>query len=428
MIVMGGIIGSGIFINPYVVAQRVHTPALILGVWIFGGFVALAGAFIYAELAELKPNTGGQYIYLRETFHPAVAFVYGWTLLLVIMSAGLAAVAITFSRYFIELTRLSLPDWMIAAAALSVVTLINCLGVRAGSTTQNIFMILKISAILLLIFCGFFLVNSNPNKTEIVPQHTVSFNLLTAIGAALVPVFFSYGGWQTSSFVSGELREPRKDLPRGLLIGVIGVIIVYVSVAYVCLRALGVEGLENTRTPASAVMRLALGDPGARVIAVGIALSTFGFLTMGMLTAPRVYFAMAEDGLFFNSVAYLHPRTRVPVIAIILQGVAAIVIAVSGRYEQILNYLVSMDFFWLGLTAASLFLVRKHTANGAASQSMLYRTPGHPWTTLFFIAACWFVVMNTLFKYPWDSVIGFLIALAGVPVYYFWRRSRQHDA
>jgi APA family basic amino acid/polyamine antiporter len=428
MIVMGGIIGSGIFINPYVVAQQVHTPALILGAWFFGGLVALAGAFIYAELAAHRPNTGGQYAYLREAFHPAVAFMYGWVLLLVVQSGGMAAVAVTFARYFNELVRISMPDWIVAILALGALTTINCLGVRAGSTAQNILMILKIAAIASLILCGLFLVEGSHVKSYSLLDRPVSFDLVTAIGAALVPVLFAYGGWHTSSFVSGELREPRRDLPRGLLLGVSGVIVLYVSVAYVCVRALGVEGLQNTRVPASAVMNLALGEAGARLIAIGIAISTLGFLSQGMLTAPRVYFAMADDGLFFKSVAYLNPRTKVPVTAIILQGAIAMIIAVSGTYEQILNYVVSMDFLWMGLTASCLFVFHRRMEENQTTKQVSYPVPGHPWTTLFFIAASWFVVANAFLKYPRDSAMGFLIALCGIPIYFFWHRSKQnHD-
>lgn len=423
MIVMGGIIGSGIFINPYVVAQLAPTPTLILAAWIIGGIIALAGAFVYGELASRRPNTGGQYTYLREAFHPSVAFVFGWTELLVVMSGGMAAVAITLARYFIEITQTPIPDCTIALIALAILTLVNCLGVRAGSTVQNIFMILKITAILVLIGCGLFLVKSSGPQTP--TQTTYGFSgLIPMMGAALVPVLFAYGGWHTSSFIAGELRDPKVNLPKGLLFGVSGVIVIYVLVAYVCVHALGVTGLQNTRTPASAVMKLALGDVGAKMIAIGIAISTFGFLSQSMLTTPRVYYVMAEDRLFFKSVAYLHPRTKVPVVAIVLQGCMAMVIAVSGTYEQILNYVVSMDFLWMGLTANCLFVFRHQSERQRDSEKLDFRVPGHPWTTIFFIAASWFVVLNAFLKYPRDSLIGLSIALAGIPVYFFWKKSK----
>src|SRR6267142_7054362 len=207
MIVMGGIIGSGIFINPYVVARQVTTPFLILGVWALGGVIALAAAFIWAELAALRPEVGGQYAYLREAYHPLIAFLYGWGLLLVIQTGGMAAVAITFARYFLELTAVPVADWKIAVLALSTLTVINCLGVRAGGTAQSFLMVLKIVAIVALIICGLVLITPSPVIREndlssgTAGIGTVigpfSFNFLTTIGAAMVPVLFSYGGWQT---------------------------------------------------------------------------------------------------------------------------------------------------------------------------------------------------------------------------------------
>ncbi len=422
MIVMGGIIGSGIFINPYVVARQVHTPFLILGAWLAGGAVALAGAFVYAELAARRPEVGGQYAYLREAFHPSVAFLYGWALLLVIQTGGMAAVAVTFARYFSELTGTSLPDWAVAAATLALLTAVNCLGVRAGSNVQSLLMVLKILAVAALIACGLFAVASPHPLTEgPLLDRPASFGLLAALGAALTPVMFAYGGWQTASFVSGEMREPRRDLPRGLLLGVCGVVLLYTLVNVAALRALGAEGLAATTTPASAVMRLVWGEAGARLIAVGIAVSTLGFLSQSMLTAPRVYFAMAEDGLFFRGVARLDPRTRAPVAAIALQGFFAAVIAASGRYEQILNYVVSVDFIWFGLTALSLFVFRRMRHEEAAG----FRVPGHPYTTALFAAACALIVAATVYQYPYNSALGFLILATGVPVYFLWRGKKD---
>ncbi|MEY2541073.1 MAG: basic amino acid/polyamine antiporter, family [Verrucomicrobiota bacterium] len=427
MIVMGGIVGSGIFINPYVVARQVHTPALILGAWLAGGIVALAGAFVYAELAARRPEVGGQYAYLRQAFHPSVAFLYGWTLLLVTQTGGMAAVAVTFSRYFLEITHAPMTDWAVAVAALVILTIINCLGVRAGTSVQNGLMILKILAIAALVICGLvFVGSSRATWTPVLDRH-MSPGLLAGMGAAMTPVMFAYGGWQTASFVAGEMREPRRDLARGIIFGVIGVMILYTAVNFVCLHALGADGLAQTTTPVSSVMRLALGERGAALIAVGIAISTLGFLSQGMLTAPRVYFAMAEDGLFFKSVAWLDPRTRVPVVAIALQGALAVVIALSGRYEQILNYVISVDFVWFGLTATTLFVFRRQNPKIANGTSDGFRVPGHPWTTAFFITACALVVAATVYNYPRNSVIGWAILAAGVPVYFFWRWWRRDD-
>ena len=422
MIVMGGIIGSGIFMNPYVVARQVHTTFLILGVWVFGGLLALIAAFIWAELAVWRPDVGGQYAYLREAFHPSVAFLYGWVLLLVIQTGGMAAVAVTFARYFLEMVRLPISDSVLAAVVLTVLTLINCLGVRAGSTVQSIFMVLKIIAIVTLVVAGLLLIAPDavaPSATGVLDR-PLSFDLLTAVGAAMVPVLFAYGGWQTATFVAGEIKEPARNLSRGLIFGVAGVIVLYLAANIVYIRVLGTDGLAMATAPASQVMSR-LGPWGGRIIATGIAISTVGFLSQSMLTAPRVYFAMAQDGLFFKQVATVHPRTRAPIVAIVLQGVLAIIISFWGRYEQILNYVVSMDFIFFGLTACCIFVFRKREGLPTTT-----RTPGHPFTTLLFIAACWLVVINTIMQYPSNTLIGVAILAAGVPAYIFWSKRSQN--
>ena len=417
MAVMGGIIGAGIFINPYLVAQRVPAAPLILAVWIAGGLIALVGGFIYAELAARLPVVGGQYAYLREALHPAVAFIYGWVLLLVIQTGGMAAVAVTFARYFIELTQWPLNDSLVAAAALGLLTLINCLGVRAGSRVQSVMTLIAIGAIGVLV-AGSFWWNGTPAATVAPP---LPANLFLAFGAAMTPVLFAYGGWQTSSFLAGEVRDAPRILPRALILGVIGVIVVYTAVNVAYLRVLGPAALAGTTTPASSVMHALMGARGAQFIAAGIAFSAFGFLAQSMLTAPRVYFAMAEDGVFFRSVAWVHPRTRVPVVAIALQGVWAIAIALTGTYAQVVNYVVAMDCIFFGLTAVCLFVLRRRGMGAAA-----FRVPGHPWTTLLFIAAQWLIVVSTFAHDPARSLIGLGIAATGLPAYYLWRaRSRR---
>jgi APA family basic amino acid/polyamine antiporter len=431
MAVMGGIIGAGIFINPYLVAERVDTSFLILSVWIAGGIVALLGGFLYAELAARLPVVGGQYAYLREALHPGVAFLYGWVLLLVIQTGGMAAVAVTFARYFLELTGWPIGDSLVAASALALLTAINCCGVRAGSRVQSAMTLTAVAAIALLEFFSFSRGGASQiSFRPILPQRP-SLNLALAFGSAMTPVLFAYGGWQTSSFLGGEVRDPRKTLPRGLILGVLGVIAVYTSVNFVYVRALGPAGLAATTTPASAVMRGALGPRGGALIAAGIAFSAFGFLAQSMLTAPRVYFAMAEDRVFFRTVAWVHPRTRVPVVAIALQGVWAILIALTGTYAQVVNYVVAMDSVFFGLTGVCLLRLRHRDASSSAAPpgTIGYRVPGHPWTTLLFIAAEWLVVLSTFARDPRRSFIGLAIAVAGLPVYFFWRaKSREATA
>ena len=421
MLVMGGIIGSGIFVTPAEVARHVTTPLLIVGVWVLGGLVALAASFIYAELAGRRPEVGGQYAYLRDAYGPMPAFLYGWALLLVIQSGGMAAVAITFARYLGDLVQVPLSDNAVALGVLALLTLVNCLGVRSGSNLQSGLMVLKILAISVLVFAGWLLVPAiGPRPQAMAPG---SASTLAAIGAAMTPVMFSYGGWQTSSFVAGEMRDPRRDLARGLLLGVAGVVILYTAVAFVCVHSLGAAGLAYSKTPATDVMRLALGSKGATFIAIGITISTLGFLSQGMLTAPRVYFAMAEDDLFFRSVAKVSSRTRVPVVAIILQGVAAAVIAASGTFGQILSYVVSVDFIFFGLTGLALFVFRRRDPD----QDVPFKVWGHPFTTAFFVIACWTVVIATVANNPVNAIIGYAILAAGIPACLYWQRSKSRS-
>jgi APA family basic amino acid/polyamine antiporter len=425
LIVMGGIIGAGIFKNPALVAKELHTPALVLGAWAIGGGMALVGAFVYAELAALRPQSGGQYAYLRDAYHPMVAFLYGWTLLLVTQTGGMAAVAVNFASYLHQVSpQLLVSEKLIAVALIALLTVINCFGVRMGSNVQSGLMIAKLAAIVLLIGAGLFLIApANPSPGQVSPESCGGWKGLMA---AMVPVFFAYGGWQTASFISGEMKHPERDLPRGLLIGVVGVITVYLLVTFVCLKGLGVEGLAKSATPASDVMRLALGETGAKIISLGIIVSIAGFLSQGMLTAPRVYYSMARDGVFFKLVGWLHPKNQAPVAAIALQGICTAVIAAAVDYGNILNFVVAIDLLFFGLTGAALlvFRARQSRATGGPAAARHVRVPGHPFTTTAFVLACWSLAVVTVVQFHNSAGAGVVILAAGAVVYQFWRVRR----
>ena len=414
LIVMGGIIGSGIFVNPSVVAARAGNGAGALGAWALGGAIALAGAYIYAELGSRRPEAGGQYAYLREAFHPGLAFAYAWALLLLIQTGGMAASAMTFARYLRELAHVPLAEGVLSALVLAALTLVNALGVRAGAGTQNVLMVLKIAAILAIVAAGFAL-----GSHSAAPPATAA-PAATGFGSAMVPVLFAYGGWQTAAFVGGEVKDPARTLPRGMVLGVVGVVFLYLAVNISCLRVLGAAGLAATPAPAATLMRAAFGETGARVLALGVAASTLGFLSQSMLTAPRVYYAMAADGLFFSGIARVNARTHVPVRAVVLQGVAATVIALTGEYGRILDTVVSADWIFFGLSAACVFALRRHDA--AAGATTTATVPFHPWTTLAFIAASAWIVFQSLAHDPRNGAIGVALMLAAWPVYLLWRR------
>jgi basic amino acid/polyamine antiporter, APA family len=436
MLVMGGIVGSGIFINPYVVANLVHTPALILGAWVAGGALAILGAFIYAELADRMPVVGGQYAYLREAFHPALGFLYGWVCLFVINGGSTAAVAVTCAKYSRNIFHTAISDSWMAAGVVVVLTAINLFGVRAGSSVQSVFMVLRILAIAMVVACGaWYLTHAStaphPAWHPLLDQ-PLSFGLLTAFGATMVPVMFAYGGWQTSNYVASEIRDPRKILPRALLLGVVGIIVLYVSVNFIYVEALAPAGLARTPTPAFEVMRRGLGGPGGTIISVAIAISTLGFLSQVILTYPRIYFAMAEDGILPHQFSWLGPRSRAPVSAILLQSAATISAVLLGTYEQILSYVVVMDWLFFGLTASCLFVFRKREKIAAAArgipQSTGFRVPGHPWTTGLFAAVSWLITLNTIYKYPRNAGMALCILFAGVPAFFLLRRRARRQA
>ncbi len=422
MLVMGGIVGGGIFVNPSVVANIVHTPSLILGAWALGGIVALAGAFVYAELAARLPKAGGHYAYMREAFHPAVAFMFGWATLLVVQTGGIAAIAVAFARYLRTLVPLPLPDAMVALLALGVVTTINCVGVRAGNAAQRTFMLLKIAAIATIVLCGLAVVFQGEGSVVAAalsagPNAAPTPEPWTAIFAALTPVMFAYGGWQTASFVAAELKHPARDLSRAMIYGVLGVVTLYLSVNAICLLVLGAPALAATKTPAAAVMDHVTGGAGATVLSVFVAVSTFGFLTQSLFTVPRLYQVMAADGMFVRSVAYISPRTHVPTVAIVLQGVVAGVIAVAGTYESIMSYVISVDFLFYGLAALALLTFARRGVGDPG-----YRVPGGMLTTVAFMLACWGIVAATIIHDPEHALIGLAALSLGLPTYFVWRR------
>lgn len=419
MVVVGGIIGAGIFLNPAIVAQRTGTPALTLAVWGLGGVIALAGAFIFGELGHRKPEAGGGYVYLRDAFGALPAFLYAWALLLVIATGAIAAVAVTFANYAAPM--LGIPDGYrreLGAAAIMALSIVNYLGVKPGAVTQNVFTVLKLVALAALIITG--LILAGP-ETEAAVAASAPSSLLLAIGTALVPVLFSFGGWQQANFIAEEVIDAPRTLPRALGLGVLIVVVVYILANVTYLKVLGIGGLSASTAPASDTMGNILGEPGRRLMAAGIAISTFGFLNLVILVSPRVYRAMAGDGLFFASFARLHPRYRTPAVAILFQAAWAIVLVYSGTYGQLLDYVVFGDWIFFGLTAATLIVFRRRDPDNGDGG---YRMPLYPWLLILFLLAAAYVVAGSILSNPGNALRGSLLLLAGVPVFLIWRKLR----
>ncbi|MCR4373362.1 MAG: amino acid permease, partial [Acidobacteria bacterium] len=328
MIVIGGIIGSGIFINPYLVARQLDSTSLVLLAWAVGGAVALAGAFAYGELGQRLPKAGGQYVYLSRAWHPLVGFLYGWALLFMIETGAMAAVAITFAQYASRMAGGDGADpQVIAVAAIVVLSAINYVGVKPGSQVLNVFVILKVAALAALIMFAW----TGPEAPGWLTAARVDATPSTALtfGVAMIPILFAYGGWQNANYVAEEMRDPRRHLPIALLVGTLTVVVVYLLANVAYLRTLGLDGLAATETPAAEAAGRWFGSAGERLIAGAIAISTFGFLNLAILAPTRVYFAMARDGAFVPALARLHPRFHTPAAAIVLQSAWAIVLTLT---------------------------------------------------------------------------------------------------
>jgi APA family basic amino acid/polyamine antiporter len=419
MVVVGGIIGAGIFINPYLVAQRLPTAGWILAAWGFGGLVALAGAFAFAELAALFPAAGGEYAYLREAYHPVVGFLFGWASLVMIQGGGLAAVAITFAQYLLRLAGAAGADARpFAVGAIVIVALVNYAGVKPGSRLLNALVLLKVGALVVLIAGGLLLARGLPAAPVAPAAVTVprpSATLL-AFGAALVPILFSYGGWQSVNTLAEEIREPRRTLPRALFAGTLVVLVVYLLVNVVYLATLGRDGLAATVTPAADAVRRLFGGRADRWIAAAIAVSTFGFLDLTLLAPTRISYAMSRDGVFFPALSRLHPRFGTPHRAILLQAAWAIVLMLTGTYGGLVDSVVFADWIFFALTVAAVLLLRRRIPV-ASRKPGTFVSPGYPFLPLLFLAAALLVLAGVVRSNPTRAALGVVLLAAGLPIY-----------
>ena len=413
MVVVGGVIGSGIFLTPAAIARQTGSSTEQLLAWGTGGVLALIGALCYAELGARRPRAGGGYVNLRESFGLVVAFVYGWNMLVVNYSGSLAAVATIFVQYAAAAFGITLKDGRpFAVAAIVFLAGINWFGIRAGSLAQNILTVLKLAAIAALIAIGLVARGAPPPTAPPAPLNPLAF------GGVLLPVLFAYGGWAYATNIAGEIREPQRNLPRALFFGMLLVAACYLLANLAYLLVLGHDGLAASTAPAADLMRRVFGEAGARVIAVGIAISTLGFCNISLIGAARVFQAMGADGVFFRVAGRLHPRWRTPNIALFMLAGWGCVLAWTGTFDQLLNYSTTGD--WLGYAAvvATLFWYRRHDTPEATP----FRIPLFPLLPLVFLVAVLWVVAATIWKSPHDAGMGALITVAGLPVYFVWRR------
>ncbi|MCL4548857.1 MAG: amino acid permease [Bacteroidetes bacterium] len=420
MIAIGSTIGSGIFFTPSLIAKSLNDPLLILFAWLVGGLMALSGALTFSELGSMFPEAGGVYVYLNKAYGELAGFLYGWAYFLVVNTGGIAALAIAFSTYFGYFIYLTLWEIkLVGVAGIVFVTIINIVGVKAAGIFSDIFTVLKLIGIIGLILVGF--IFGSGATTNFFESIHLSQNAGSAFAVAMVGVLWSYGGWQHATFTAGEAINPKKDLPRAMITAAVAVTLIYIltNIAYMFLMTPGEIG--STPTLAADAVQKVLGAIGGSLIAIAIFISTFGTTGIYTLTAPRIYYAMATDKIFFPKIAELHPKYRTPVYAIVVQSIWAITLIMFwGTFENLIAYVVFTDWIFFGMTAASIFIFRRKLPQIERP----YSTFGYPVTPLFFTAmAVWFVV-NTLIEKPQQAWAGLLFLGIGIPVYYFWKRKR----
>ena len=420
LLLVGTVIGSGIFLVPGgVVQQSSGHVGLALTVWFLGGVLSLLGALTYGELGAMNPAAGGIYVYIRDAFGRLPAFLYGWTLFFVISSGSLATLAVAFSRYLDQLIDLSpLVARLVSILVIVLITIINVVGTRRSANVQNWTTGVKVAAIVVMSLA---LIAMGDRMGSIGGQPWPGIGttaLISGVGTAMIGVLWAYEGWQYVTFAAGETVDAERNFPRAMLIGTSALIALYLlpNVAYIA--ALGPEGVARSERVASEAVTALMGPTAGTLIAAAILVSIFSAANGLTLTAPRVYFAMAKDRVFFSRLADVHPRFGTPAFAIIVSSAWAILLAATGTFEQLLTYVVFAGWIFYALGAASIFVYRRTRATAPRPFSV----PLYPLTPLLFILAAAAIVLNTLVAQPGRAAIGLAVVLLGVPVYLVWRR------
>ena len=415
-IVIGGVIGGGIFRTPATVAERTASGLPVLALWAVGGLLTLAGVLCYAELGARRPQAGGIYIYLREAFGPLPAFLFGWTMALINYPGSVAAVATTFADYACR--AVGLPGlWVkpLAVGAIAFIVAVNFFGIRAGAWMQNLFTVLKLAAITMLIVVGLALAHGHLGSVaEVDTAHPVPDG---AWIGALLPVLFAYGGFHYLNDMAGEVRDPQRTLPRALTLGMIGVVLCYLLVNVAYLVGLGHAGLAASIAPAADVMSHVFGARGATIMAIGIACSTFGYCSIAIAGGARVLQTMGADRMFFRAVGQIDSRWRAPQVALAVLGIWAIVLTLSGSFGQLLNYTTVGEWLGHAFGIATLFWYRRRFAG----QPLPYRVPLYPVLPFVFVCTVLGVIAATAIDTPGDAGMSLVIIACGVPVYGLWR-------
>lgn len=423
-IVVGTMIGSGIFINPPNVAQAVGTPLKILIIWILGGVLSFFGALAIAEMASMYSQAGGIYIYLREAYGPFLAFLFGWTLFLVVEAGTIATLVVGFStKYLPHFVDLSGGQAKVVAVSLiAILAAINFTGVKRGAGVMNFLTVIKFAGLIGMCAIVFiFAKGTTGNILSAANAAPVARSFWGGFGIALVAALWAYKGWETSTYCAGETRNPQRNLPLGLFIGTMCVIVLYVLANLAYLYVFPADQMAQSTRIASDVMQAAVGPIGASAIALIILLSITGTANGHFLTSPRLFYAMAKDGLFFKNVAKVHPKYRTPYISILLLAVWAGLLSLSGTFEQLYSYVIFGFWIFMGLTVAGVIILRKKRPDLPRP----YRTWGYPVTPLLFILSSVYLTLNSLIESFWNSFAGLAIIALGIPAYLYWDKKRR---
>ena len=426
MIVIGGIVGSGIFLSPSEIASAVPAPVLMMAVWVIGGMFSFFGAVAFAELGAAMPEAGGIYVFLREAYGPLLSFLFGWTLFLVIDSGSIATLAVAFSHNILpRLVDYSpLMKKILSGAFVVFLGIVNFVGLKWGSRLQNWTTYLKTAAIIIIVSAVFVFTRGHGNIKNFVEPGPGHFNLplLGAFGIGLIASLWAYKGWEAATYSAGEVKNPQKNLPLGILIGTIAVIVLYIlaNLAYLYIMPVGKIAASEGRV-ALDVMQIISGPFLAVVITVLILFSILGAANQNMLTSPRVYFAMARDGMFFKKIAEVHPKFLTPHISIIAITVWATLLTLTGSFAQLFTYVIFGEWIFFGMTVASVIVLRKKRPD----LERPYKTWGYPVTPIIFVLAAVGVAIFALIGQFKNAMGGLMIILIGVPAYFFWRTTRR---
>ena len=418
LLVIGAIIGSGIFLTPSNIARTVHQVDWMLLVWVAGGILSFCGALTYAELGAALPRAGGIYVYLREAYGPLPAFLYGWCAFFVTQSGSIATLAAAFSIYLGYLIPIShLKAKVFSAICIAVLTSLNCLGVRLGAWVQNILTLIKIGSLLGISLVLFFSSGGSLHHFHFNQDHAAPFSL-SAFGIAMIAALWAYEGWHLLTYTAGEVKNPQKNITRGLIFGTAAVIILYLTVNLAYLYVLPFDRIASSSRVASDSMEAAIGPWGGTLIALAILISVAGALNSNILAGPRVYFAMAHQKLFFTQLARVHPRFQVPVVSILTQGAWAIFLTLVGSFDRLFSYVIFVAWGFYALGGAAVLVLRWKRPE----LHRPYKTWGYPYVPVLFVLIASSIVLNTLINDFKNSFWGLLVVLTGLPAYFYWSR------